>query len=165
MLRFIIKFMCLSTVNYQTKSTPVEEEEILDSEIKSIDTAPVWPYLLAGGAAAGAVKLVFSILAPQTSLMLQSLLLVLLSMIMMNTTLNFYYQKKNAARDLRSALIICVGIYMMMQIINRIVLYILGWYPNEYVESVPLDIVISIMVGLVISLVMAMLSRKPEEAK
>lgn len=143
----------------------MEEEDILDSEIKSYEQASIWPYLLAGGSAAGAVKLVFSLMAPQTSLLLQSLLLVMISMIMMNTTLNFYYQKKHAARDLRSALIICVGIYVLMQTINRVALEVLGWYGNEYVDSIPLDIAISLMVGLVISLVMAMLSRKPEEAK
>ena len=140
----------------------MEEEDILDREIKPIETVPLWPYLLAGGGAAGAVKLTFSLMAPQTSLMLQSLLLVMLSMIMMNTTLNFYYQRKNAAHDLRSAFIICIGIYLLMQSVNRIGLYFLGGYPNEYVESIPLDIAISALVGLVISLVMATLSRKPE---
>lgn len=140
----------------------MEEEDILDSELKPVDKAPVWPYVLGGGAAAATIKVVFSLLAPQTSLMLQSLLLLLLSMIMMNTTLNFYYQRKNAARDLRSALIICTGIYLIMQAVNRLVLYLLGWYPNEYVDAVLLDIAIATLVGLVISLVMATLSRKPE---
>lgn len=140
----------------------MEEEDILDSEIKPIETAPVWPYVLVGGGASAIIKVVFSVLAPQTSLMLQSLLLVMLSMIMMNTTLNFYYQRKNPARDLKSALIICAGIYLIMQVVNRIVLYALGWYPFEYVDSVGLDVAISILVGVVISLVMAVLSRKPE---
>lgn len=140
----------------------MEEEDILDSEIKPIETVPVWPYVLVGGAAAATVKVIFSLLAPQTSLMLQSLLLIMLSMIMMNTTLNFYYQRKNAARDLKSALIICIGIYLIMQAVNRVVLYLMGWYPNEYVKSVPLDIAIAVLVGLVISLVMATLSSKNE---
>ena len=140
----------------------MEKEEILDSEIKSIETAPIWPYLLAGGCFAGVVKLVFSLMAPQTNLMLQSILLVLISMIMMNTTLNFYYQKKNASNDLRSALVICGGIYVLMQMINRLVLYFLGWDPNEYTDSLPIDLAISLIVGAIISLVMAMLSRKAD---
>ncbi len=138
----------------------MEKEEILDSEIKSIETAPIWPYLLAGGCFAGVVKLVFSLMAPQTNLMLQSILLVLISMIMMNTTLNFYYQNKNASNDLRSALVICGGIYVLMQMINRLVLYFLGWDPNEYSDSLPIDLVISLIAGAVISLVMAVLSKK-----
>jgi hypothetical protein len=138
----------------------LEKEEILDSEIKSIETAPIWPYLLAGGCFAGVVKLVFSLMAPQTNLMLQSILLVLISMIMMNTTLNFYYQKKNASNDFRSALVICGGIYVLMQMINRLVLFFLGWDPNEYSNSLPIDLVISLVAGAVISLVMALLSKK-----
>jgi DMSO/TMAO reductase YedYZ heme-binding membrane subunit len=140
----------------------LEEEEILDREIKPSETASIWPYLFAGGSFAGVVKLVFSLMAPQTNLMLQSILLVLISMIMMNTTLNFYYQKKNASNDLRSALVICSGIYILMQLINRLVLYFLGWDPNEYTDSLPTDLAISLVVGAVISLVMATLSRKAD---
>lgn len=140
----------------------MKQEEILDQEIKPIEKAPIWPYIVAGGAAAATVKVVFSLMAPQTSLMLQSILLVLISMIMMNTTLNFYYQKKNASNDLRSALVICFGIYLIMQTINRLVLYFLGWDPNEYTDSLPIDLAISLIVGAIISLVMAMLSKKAD---
>ncbi len=139
----------------------MEEQEILDREIAPIETAPLWPYLLTGGVAAGAVKVAFAYMAPNSSLSLGVILLVLLSMIMMNTTLNYYYQRKNAARDLRSAVIICGGIYVLMQAVSRLALYLLDRFPNEFFDDWQYDVPVSLAAGVVISLLVAVLSRKP----
>lgn len=139
----------------------MEEEEILDLDTTPVKVPNVWPYILLGGLAAGAVKLLFAFLAPQTSTSVQLILLILLSMIMMNTTLNFYYQKKNAARDIRTGFIICAGLYVIMTAIFRLGLLATDRYYNEFLEPWYLDVAASVMGGMLVSAVVAILSRKP----
>lgn len=140
----------------------MEEEEILDRDAKQTVTAAIWPYILVGGAVAGAVKVAFTIMAPLSGLTLQAILLVLVSMIMMNSTLNFYYQKKHAAKDVRTAILLCAGIYVLMQILSRMILFLMGRYPNEFVEFWGADLAISLAAGALISVVVGVLSRKAD---
>jgi len=140
----------------------LEEEEILDHENKPFNTLPYWPYILMGGAAAGVVKVIFAFMAPQTGFTVQIILLILLSMIMMNTTLNFYYQKSNSAKDLRSAIVICLGVYVVMQVLARTVLYLWGRYPNEFFDDWMVDVPASLAAGALISILVAILSKKPD---
>lgn len=140
----------------------MEEEEILDHENKPPLTLPYWPYILMGGTAAGIVKVVFAFMAPQTGFTVKVILLILLSMIMMNTTLNFYYQKRNSAKDLRSAIIICLSVYVVMQLLSRLVLYLWGRYPNEFLDNWMVDLPASLAAGALISVLVAILSKKPD---
>jgi hypothetical protein len=140
----------------------LEEEEILDHENQPIDTTPYWPYILLGGAAAGLVKVIFAFMAPQTGFTVQIILLILLSMIMMNTTLNFYYQKNNSAKDLRSAIVLCIGVYVVMQALARLFLYMWGRYPNEFFDNWMVDVPASLAAGALISILVAILSKKTD---
>ncbi|CAN5347276.1 hypothetical protein BH09BAC1_BH09BAC1_22330 [soil metagenome] len=140
----------------------MEEEEILDHEVPHIKPTSYWPYIILGGVAAAIIKIVFSMMAPQTSVMVQIILLILLSMIMMNTTLNFYYQKKKSAKDIRTAVIICFGIYAIMQLLARAILLALDRYPFEFFDTWMLDVLVSLGGGALLSVLVAILSRKAD---
>ncbi len=140
----------------------MEEEEILDHERKYVKPTPIWPYVLLGGLAAGTVKIVFTIMAPYSSFSVKLILSILLAMIMMNTTLNFYYQKKNSAKDVRTGVLICFGVYVVMQALLRITLYILDRDTMEFYDDWMIDVALSLAGGTLLSVLVTILSRKAD---